>query len=200
MPRLVACVTLLLALPLGPLHAQRSFTLLGLTGNASGHARADDDPERPTIAPDHPAIWQLGLTEDHDAWRVAAVLRHARADLAIRGTTSAVLTRGAVRSWSAGLEGGRRFAGATGAPTLHALLGVAVERTTFPVTGGDSRARLVTLVALEGAVPLSGRWHAVVRGEAGRSAALFGANELPPGYAVRAGRRWNLGIGLGWRP
>lgn len=190
----------LTVLPATPLAAQRSISLLALTGNAAGHARAEADPDRPAITPDHPVGWEVAAVQDQRAWRAALRLRHVQADLAIRGTSSAVLTRAAVRSWSLGVDAGRRLVGAPEVPTVHALLGVAVERATFPVTGGDPRTVVVALAALEGAVPLTARWRVVWRGEVGRSGALFGANELPPGYAVRAGRRWNLGVGLGWRP
>lgn len=202
MPRLLPLIVSLslLAFPLASLVGQRAVTLVLLTGNATGHARADADPDRPTITPDHPASWEVAVGQDHRAWRAALSLRHARADLAIRGTSSAVLTRSAIRSWSLGLDVGRRLAGHPDGPTLHALLGVAIERTTFPVTGGDPRTVQVTRLTLEGAVPFTRHWHAVVRGDGGRSAAIFGANELPPGYVVRAGRRWNLGVGLRWRP
>lgn len=197
---LLVASLVLAVLPATPLAAQRSFSLLALTGNATGHARADADPDRPAITPDHPIGWEVAVVQDHHAWRGAFRLRHAQADLAIRGSTSAVLTRAAVHSWSLGLDAGRRLAGRPDAPALHALLGVALERATFPVTGGDPRTVIVAQAALEGTVPLTPHWRVVSRGEAGRSGALFGANELPPGYAVRAGRRWNLGVGLGWRP
>lgn len=202
MPRLlplIACCTML-TLPTLPLSAQRSVALVLLTGNATGHASAADDPDHPTITPDHPVTWGLSIEETHRSWRGALTVRHARADLGIRGTTSAVLTRAAIQSWGVAFEGGRRVAGSPETPTLHALLGAGLERNTFPVTGGDPRTVLATTLALEGAVPLSPRWHAVVRGEAVRTGGLFGADELPPGYAVRAGRRWALGVGVRWHP
>ncbi len=182
-----------------PLPAQREISVLGLTGNSAGHARADADPDRPTIAPDHPASWQVGITSDRGPWRVALLVRHTQADLGIRGTESAVLTRGAIRTWGVGAEVGRRVAGHADAPTLHALVGLGAARTTFPVTGGDPRSVVVGRLAFVGGVPLTSRWRAVVRGEGGIGGALFGADELPPGYAVRAGREWSIGVGLGWR-
>lgn len=197
---LLVASLLLVGLPPAPLAAQQSFSLLVFTGNAAGHARAETDPDRPAVTPDHPVGWEVAAIRDHRAWLGALRLRHAQADLAIRGSSSAVLTRAAVRSWSLGLETGRRLAGRPEAPALYALVGLAVERATFPVTGGDPRTVVVTQAALEGTVPLTTHWRAVWRGEVGRSGALFGADELPPGYAVRAGRRWNLGFGLGWRP
>lgn len=194
---LVVALSWLLAHPLA---AQRELSLLGLTGNAAGHARADADPDRPTIAPDHPAAWQLGVAHDRGPWRAALLLRHAQADLAIRGTQSAVITRDAIRSWRVGVEVGPRVAGAPGGATVHLLTGIAAARTTFPVTGGDPRTVVVGLLAVLGQVPVTPRWAVVVRGEGGIGGALFDADELPPGYAVRAGREWSLGVGLGWRP
>ncbi|MBK7594176.1 MAG: hypothetical protein IPJ11_02725 [Gemmatimonadetes bacterium] len=200
MPRLLVFVVASLWLLPPPLAAQREISLLGLTGNAAGHARADLDPDRPTIAPDHPASWQLGLATDHGPWRVALLLRHARADLAIRGTQSAVLTRDAIRAWRVGVEVGHRVAGAPDAAAVHLLSGIAAARTTFPVTGGDPRTVVTGHLAVQGRAPLTPRWLIVVRGEGGIGGALFDADELPSGYAVRAGREWSLGVGLGWRP
>ncbi len=68
------------------------------------------------------------------------------------------------------------------------------------MTGGDPRTVVVGLLAVLGQVPVTPRWAVVVRGEGGIGGALFDADELPPGYAVRAGREWSLGVGLGWRP
>lgn len=197
-PLLVVASSLLLVT--APLAAQRELSVIGFTGNTTGHARADADPDRPTIAPDHPVSWQVALGQEIGAWRGALLVRHARADLAIRGAESAVLTRSALRSWGASAEAGRRLAGRDGAPTLHALVGVGAARTTFPVTGGDPRTVVTGHLALLGRVPIAARWRAMIRAEGGLGGALFDAEELPPGYSVRAGREWSLGIGLGWRP
>lgn len=199
-PSIAAVLLVLLAAPRTPLAAQRHVALLRLGGNSTAHARAEADPDRPAIRPDHPVAWELSAGGARGPWRAALRLRRSRADLAIAGATSAVLTRAAIRSWGLGVEAGRRIAGGRDGAAMHLLVGGLAERTTFPVTGGDARTTLVALAAGEGIVPVAARWDAVVRLEGGLGGALFGAEELPAGYATRVGRRWNVGLGLRWRP
>lgn len=191
---------LLLALPSAPLHGQWQWNLVAGSARSAGHARADADPERPEVGPDRPSTLALGVVRRLGAWQLGASLLRATADLAIRGSESAVLTRGGLTAWGAGMEIGRLVAGRTGAPTLSALAGGAIEQWRFPVSGGDPRTVVMARAALEGQVPLRAHWRGIVRWEVAVGGSLFGADELPPGYAVRAGRRWGLGLGVGWTP
>ncbi len=196
----VVLLLLLFALSPAPLHGQWQWNLVAGSSRSAGHARADGDPEHPEVGPDRPATLTLSLVRGLGAWQIGASLNRATADLTIRGSESAVLTRGGLTAWGAGAEVGRRVAGRTGAPTLVASAGGAIERWSFPVSGGDPRTVVVARVALEGQVPLRANWRGIVRWEAAVGGSLFGADELPPGYAVRAGRRWGLGLGVGWTP
>lgn len=200
MRRFPVVVLLLLALPPVPLHGQWQLNLVAGSARSAGHARADGDPEHPEVGPDRPATLALSLVRGLGAWQVGASLNRATADLTIRGRESAVLTRGGLTAWGAGVEIGRRIAGRTGAPTLAAVAGGAIERWSFPVSGGDPRTVVMARAALEGQLPLRAHWCGIVRGEAAVGGSLFSADELPPGYAVRAGRRWGLGLGVGWTP
>lgn len=196
---------LLLVLPLlmhpaQPLTGQWQMQLVASGARAAGHARAEADPDRPEVAPHHPVTLALTMVRPLGAWHLAGTVRRMHSDLAIRGGETAVVTRGALRAWGAGLELGRRVIGPADSPSVTALLGGSLERWTFPTSGGEPRFLTAVHGALEGRVPLSRHWHGIVRGEAAVSGSLFTAADLPPDYAARAGRRWGIGIGMGWLP
>lgn len=196
-------VGLLLVLPLllhraEPLPGQWQVQLVAGSARAAGHARADDDPDHPEVAPHHPVTIAVTVVRPFGRWQLGATLRRSHSDLAISGGETAVVTRGALRAWGAGVELGRRVVGTADAPSAVALLGGAVERWSFPTSGGAPRVVPSVHGAVEGRVPLSRHWLGIVRGEAAVSGSLFTASDLPPDYAVRAGRRWGIGIGLGW--
>jgi hypothetical protein len=188
----------LLLPPMAPLPAQWQVQMVAGSARAAGHARADADPDRPDVAPHHPVTMALSVVRPLGRWQVAGTVRRTQSDLAIRGGETAVVTRGALRSWGAGVEFGRRIAGPQDAPHLTAALGGSVERWTFPTSGGEPRFVPVAHGALEGRVPLARHWQGIVRGEAAMSGSLFTASDLPPDYAVRSGRRWGIGLGVGW--
>lgn len=194
--------TLLLVAALLPaaLSAQWRISLLGSSASTSAHASIDDASERIDVAPDRPNTIALGVSREMGVWRLGIAVHRTRSDLVLRGPETAIVTRGDLAAWGAGLEAGRRLLGGVGRPMLHAMLGVAHERWTFPVTGGDPRTLTTAHGALEASVPFSPRWSGLVRGEAALGGSLFDAEELPSGYGVRAGRQWGIGLGLGWRP
>jgi hypothetical protein len=194
--------TVLLGLLLGPttLHAQWQWTLAISTASERGHARADDDPERPEIAPDHPATLSVGVSRSGAAWRIGLRLARTESDLAVRGLETAVVTRGTLAAWGVAVEMGRRVAGRTGAPELALLAGASLARWTFPGTGSEARILPAMHGAVEGQVPLRARWHAIVRGEVAIGGSLFREGELPLGYTTRPGQRAGIQLGVGWRP
>ena len=55
------------------------------------------------------------------------------------------------------------------------------------------------IAALEGSLPLRGRWHGVLRAEAAIGRSLFEADELPAGYTVRPARRGGIALGIARR-
>jgi hypothetical protein len=196
-------VGLLLILPLlvhpgQPLGGQWGVQMVASSARAAGHARADDDPDRPEVAPHHPVTLGLGVVRPFGRWQFAATLHRTHSDLAIRGGETAIVTRGALRAWGAGVELGRRVAGTADAPSAVALLGGSVERWSFPTSGGEPRVIPSVYGAIEGRVPLTRHWQGIVRGEAAVGGSLFTASDLPADYAVRVGRRWGFGIGVGW--
>lgn len=180
------------------LRGQWQLQLVASSGRAAGHARADADPDRPEVAPHHPVTLGVTVVRPLGAWHLAGSVRRTHADLAISGGEAAVVTRGALRAWGAGVELGRRVVGTPSSPSVTLGLGASVERWSFPTSGGEPRFIPVGHGALEGRVPLARRWLGIVRGEAAVSGSLFTSSDLPPDYAVRVGRRWGIGIGVGW--
>jgi len=196
-------VGLLLILPLllhpgQPLVAQWQVQLVASSARAAGHARADDDPDRPEVAPHRPVTLAVSVVRPFGTWHLAGTVRRTHSDLAIRGGETAVVTRGALRAWGAGAELGRRVVGSADSPSFVAALGGMVERWSFPTSGGEPRVVPSVYGAVEGRVPLSRQWRGIVRGEAAVSGSLFTAADLPPDYTAKAGRRWGFGIGVGW--
>jgi hypothetical protein len=175
-------------------------TLAAGSASARGHAKADDDPERPEIAPDHPATLAVGMARSGTTWRIGIRATRTTSDLAVRGTETAVVTRGTLRAWGVGVEVGRRVAGSAGAPELRVLAGGQLERWTFPGTVSEARIIPAAVGAVEGQVPLRPRWHALMRGEVGIGGSLFREGELPLGYVTRAGQRAGIQVGIGWSP
>lgn len=184
--------------PVEPLAAQWQVQLVTTSARAAGHARADNDPDRPEVVPHHPVTLALTMVRPLGRWHLAGTVRRTHSDLAISGGETAVVTRGALRAWGAGVELGRRLAGAAASPSVAAVLGGGVERWSFPTSGGEPRFLLAVHGALEGRVPLTRRWLGIVRGEAAVSGSLFTPSDLPPDYTVRAGWRWGFGLGVGW--
>lgn len=196
-------VGLLLVLPLlmhpsQPLLGQWQAQLVASSARAAGHARADNDPDRPEVAPHHPVALAVTVVRPLGAWQLAGIIRRTRSDLAISGSETAVVTRGALRAWGAGVELGRRVVGTPDSPSITVGLGASVERWSFPTSGGEPRFVPMGHGALEGRVPLARHWLGIVRGEAAVGGSLFTSSDLPPDYTVRVGRRWGIGIGVGW--
>ncbi len=202
MPRLLAVLSLLLVLflPVATLGAQWQWSLTAGSASVSGHARAEDDPERPEVAPNHPMTLTLAVTRQRGAWRAGLQLARTRSDLGIRGIETAVVTRGTLRAWGTGVEIGRRIAGTAGAPELALLAGAVLERWTFPGTSGEARILASVRGAVEGTVPLRPRWQAIIRGEAALGGSLFRESDLPLGYTTHPGRRRGIRLGIGWTP
>lgn len=199
MPRPAAALFFLALLLPSTLPAQWRLSLVGSSARTSAHAAIDEATERIEVAPDRPSAYTLGVTRDRGAWRFGLSLRRTQSDLVLRGPETAIVTRGDLAAWGGGVEIGRLVVGGPGLPSLHAAIGANLDRWTFPVTDGDPRTVTTGTGALEASVPLSLRWTGIVRGEAGFGGSLFGPDDLPPGYGVRAGRRWGIGLGVGWR-
>ncbi len=199
MSRRHAAFFVLIALP-ASLHAQWQFSLLGSSARSTGHAHIQDATEQLEVGPDRPSMLALTASRDYGPWRFGLALHRTTSDLTLRGSETAIVTRGDLAAWGGGVEVGRRILGVGVLPNLYGVLGATRERWTFPVSGGDARTVTVGTAALEGAVPFTPHWSGIVRAEGAVSGSLFGPEELPPGYAVRAGRRLGIGLGVGWRP
>lgn len=192
-------VSLLLLTPLHAAAAQWRLTLLHGNAAVSGYSRDAGSPDPLAFLPDRPSSSSIAIGRDLGRSRLTFEMRHTGADLTLRGPGTAIVTRGALHAWGAALEGSRRLAGATGRPTLHAGLGLMMERWHFDVDVGDARWRIAGRGALEMGVPITRRWQGVVRGEVTASPSVFSADELPEGYVRKVGWRRGVELGVGWR-
>lgn len=198
MPVLLLLFAVLL-LPQRPLSAQWRLAISAGTAATSGHARDAADPEQAAILPDHPVSWLLALARQRGSWRVGIDGSRITSDLAIRGSSTSLVTRGALSAWGLGFEASRRLAGHAAAPSLWAGVGAVYERWSFDIAGGDARWRASGRASLQLDAPLSRRWSALVRGEALAGASLFRVEELPEGYTRRASQRAGLLLGVSRR-
>lgn len=187
---LLCCTTAL------PLQAQWRFSLMAGPSATTGHSRDDADPEQPAILPDHPVNWTLGVAHPVGAWRIAFEGHRITSDLAIRGSTTSLVTRSAISAWGLGGELSRRVTADATGPTVLAGAGAVYERWSFDIAGGDPRWRAAVRGSLELDVPLARRWSGIVRGEWLAGGSLFRHDELPAGYARRAGYRAGLLLGV----
>ena len=169
-------VSLLLLLPLHAVTAQWRLTLLHGSASASGYSRDEGGTDHLAFLPDRPS-----------------------SNVIVIGPGTAIVTRRAMHAWGAAIEGTRRLVGAAGRPTLHAGLGLLVERWAFDLEANDARWRVAGRGAIEVGVPVTERWTGIVRGEVTVSPSVFSADELPEGYLRRMGWRRGLGLGAGWR-
>ncbi len=192
-------MSLLLLVPLHPAAAQWRLTVLHGTAAVSGYSRDESSPDHPSFLPDRPTSDIVAIGRDLGHGRLTVELRRTSADLTLRGPGTAIVTRGALHAWGAGVEGARRLAGVAGRPTLHAGLGLLVERWDFAVDANGARWRVAGRGALEVGLPITRRWQGVVRGEVTASPSVFAAEELPGGYVRRLGWRRGMEIGVGWR-
>jgi hypothetical protein len=190
----------LLLLPRRQLTAQWQLSLVTGPAVTSGHSRDDLDPDQAAILPDHPVSWSLAITRESGMWRFALDGRRITSDLAIRGNSTALVTRDALTAWGVGLEASHHILGRQASPTLWGGLGAVGEQWSFSAARGEARWRAAIRGSLQLDMPFSARWRAIVRAEALAGASLFDADELPDGYgrqpALRAGlllgaaRRW----------
>jgi len=189
---------LLSALLLTPRHLSAQWHLALATGPAttSGHSRDDLDPEQAQILPDHPATWSVGISREQGAWRLRIDGSRITSDLAIRGSTTSLVTRDALSAWGVGLEVSHHLLGIPASPALWGGIGVIGERWSFSTAGGDSRWRAALRGSLQLDLPFSTRWAALVRGEAFVGGSLFTTDELPEGYSRHAAVRAGLLLGV----
>lgn len=192
-------VSLLLLVPLHPAAAQWRLTLLQGSSAVSGHSHDESSPDHPAFLPDRPNSYTLAIGRKFSSSRLMLEVRRTRADLALRGPGTTIVTRGALHAWGAALEGARRLAGTAGRPTLHGGLGVVLERWNFDLGDGEARWRVAGRGALEVDLPITGRWNGVLRGEMTASPSVFTADELPEGYVRKTGWSRGIEIGAGWR-
>lgn len=189
---------LLSALLLTPCHLAAQWRLALATGPATtaGHSRDDLDSDHAEILPDHPATWSVGVSREHGAWRLRLDGSRISSDLAIRGSTTSLVTRDALSGWGVGLEASRRLLGQRELPSLWGGLGVAGEHWSFTTVGGDARWRATLRGSLQLDLPLSLHWAALVRGEAFVGSSLFSEDELPEGYSLHPALRAGLLLGV----
>jgi hypothetical protein len=179
--------------------AQTDVALLGGSVATRGNARSDAGADQPELRPDHTGTLMLAVRRRFGAWRVGGAVRHTSADLAEVGSGTAVVTRGALRAWGAGIELGRRVAGTAGGADLLALAGAAFDRWRFVDLEGPARWRAALTGALEARLPAGRRWAALIRAEAMAGPSLFSSDELPAEFHRRAAWRYGVLVGLARR-
>jgi len=186
------------AMLLSPCHLPAQWRLSLVTGPSatSGHSRDDLDPEQAEILPDHPATWSVGASRERGSWRFGLDGSRITSDLAIRGSTTSLITRDALSAWSVGFEASRRLLGGVGVPSLWGGIGAVGERWSFSSAGGDARWRAALRGSLQLDMPFSTRWAALIRGEGMIGSSLFAADELPDGYSRHAALRATLLLGV----
>lgn len=189
---------LLLTTP-AALRGQWRLTALSGTAASHGDARDDADPAHPEIHAERPYAISLVLSRQRNAWRVAAEFHHVTADLAELSGSAAVTTRGVLKGWGAAVELARRVAGHEGAPTLHGIAAVAIDRWSFDLAESAPRWRASLRGAVEADFPVSARWSAVIRGQLSAGPSFFEANELPEGFARRTAIRTGILLGISRR-
>ncbi|MES2306838.1 MAG: hypothetical protein V4558_15145 [Gemmatimonadota bacterium] len=188
---------LLLAVGITPrLTAQWRFSLAAGPAVTAGHSLDAVDPDRPAILPDHPVNLVAGVARQHGPWRVAVEGHRITSDLAVRGASASVVTRGALSASGVGAELSRRIAASTAGPALYAGAGAIYERWAFALADGEARWRAAARASLELDVPLTRRWSALVRAEGIAGQSLFREEELPEGYSSRHGYRAGLLLGV----
>jgi hypothetical protein len=162
------------------------------------HAVDKTASDEPSFRPGTAGELALVLGIDRGEWRVAVFLRRAPADLILRGAEAGVITPDALRATGLGLEVGHLLAGRLGQPSLHLLL--VLERTnwSFPLLNEPARHGWGGGAALEGAVPLGGRFAGILRLDGARTGSLFSEDELPQGYQRQPATRMGLSLGLRW--
>lgn len=197
MPRAVTALLLLALLP-APLPGQLDLTLRWEVVGHAGHAEAPGD-DHPTMAPGVGTGLVAAFGFQREGWRGQLGLRRGTADLVLRGEASGIITPAALRETTLTLDLGRTVLGAEGRPTLALLAVISRHRWSFPRHDDPARTRWGGGVALEAAVPVTGRWRAIVRGELASAGSLFVAEELPGGFAPRGARRAGLGVGVRWQ-
>ncbi|MEO7352875.1 MAG: hypothetical protein ABIZ70_00840 [Gemmatimonadales bacterium] len=179
-----------------PLAAQWRFSLAAGPAATAGHSRDSIDPDQPSILPDHPVNWVAGVARAHGAWRIGVEGHRITSDLAVRGVSASVVTRGALSAWGLGAELSHRVLVAAAGASLHAGAGAVYERWSFAVADGEARWRAAARASLELDLPLAGRWSALVRGEGVAGQSLFRESELPEGYRGQTGYRAALLLGV----
>jgi hypothetical protein len=198
MPALLL-VLLLLHLPPCPLPAQWQLSLVTGPAVTSGHSRDNFDPDHPAILPDRPVSWSLAIARERGAWRFALDGSRITSDLAIRGLSTSLVTRGALSAWGVGLEAAHRLLGQPASPSLWGGIGAVGEHWSFSAASGEARWRAAFRASLRLEMPFSTRWSALVRAEGLAGASLFDADELPEGYSLETGLRAGVLLGAGWR-
>lgn len=196
--RILYCLLCLLTGP-AALPAQWRVTLLSGTATSHGDARDDIDPAHPEIHAENPFSLALSLTRRTRAWRVGAEIHYLAADLAELSGSAAVSTRGVLKGWGTAAEIARRVAGRDGAPALHAVAGVAMDRWSFDLAESAPRWRVSIRGALEAEFPFGASWGAVIRGQVAGGPSFFEQEELPEGFAPRMAVRIGMLLGVSRR-
>lgn len=196
---LLLLLLLALLLPLHPLPAQWQLSLMTGPGVTSGHSRDDADPDHPAILPDHPVSWSLAIARESGAWRVAFDASRITSDLAIRGLSTSLVTRGELTAGGIGLEAAHRLLGQPASPSLWGGLGAVGEHWSFSSASGEARWRAAIRASLQLEMPFSTHWGAVVRAEGLAGGSLFDADELPDGYNLQPGLRVAILLGVARR-
>ena len=179
-----------------PLAAQWRLSIATGPATTSGHSLNATQDDRPAILPDHPQPWTLTLMRQMGAWRLGIDGSRITADLAVRGTTSSLATRGALSAWGTGVELARRITARHDGFALWGGVGAVYERWAFDVAGGDARWRPAARAALQLDIPLATHWNGLLRGELSAGPSLFRDGELPEGYQRRGARRAALLLGV----
>lgn len=194
-------LALLLAL-LAPVPAAAQWRATLLVGGArvTGHARADDDPDRRAFLPHHASSLDLALDREAGSWRAGIRLARLAADLALLGETAGALVRDALHGWRLGAVGGRTLLGDPDGARLTLLAGLDAERWTLDGVSDGTRSRVAVHATAEVAAPLGGAWRLALRYGVATGASLWREDDLPEGFARRAGRerRWSVGVGREW--
>jgi hypothetical protein len=189
---------MLLLAPLKHAAAQWLLTVRHGSATATGYSRDQVGTEGLSFLPNRPASTGLSLARDLGHNRLGIEFRRTAADLALRGEGTTIVTRGALHAWGLALEGSRRLAGQPGQTTLHAAMGLLVERWDFSVGESDARWRAAGRGALQVEIPISRRLSGVLRGDVVVGPSLFKAAELPEGYVRRMAVRRGVELGMGW--
>ena len=187
---------LLLLLPL-PLAAQIDLTLRWGVAGHGGHADATTD-DRPSMHPGTDTDPTAAIGVRRGGWRAALGVRRSTSDLILAGEESGIITTDALRDLSLSLDLSRVIIGTVRGPRLSLLATLSRHSWSFPRFDDPSRTRWGTGLAIEGEVPLTGRWVGLVRADLERSGSLFTNDELPGDFTRRGAQRRSLGVGVRW--